>query len=143
MARTSIQYDGVYCFKISGSLVNYMRFYKNGSAIERPMGPLEDSKFTEREFGFILAKELVDMAGFARRGFGIGNADMILNGKYSIQKNKSIHIKVKDALGKNSEYVGTPSEDGNELILVPLILLGNQVKNNRQFKYEFKKFNGK
>jgi hypothetical protein len=106
------------------------------------MGPLEDTKFTTRNFEFILDKELIGMATSKRKSFGIGNADMILRGTYKVQKNKTLHIQVKDSLGKQSEYIGTPSQDGKELVLIPLRILGNDVKGNRQMAYRFKKFSG-
>ena len=104
------------------------------------MGPLEDSKFNTWDFGFILDKSLIEMAGSNKRGFGLGNADMIMSGTCSVQKNKSLIIKVKDAMGINNEYVGIPSEDGLDLVLVPQIMMGKQVPTTRQMHYKFHAF---
>ena len=140
MKRTSLRFDGVYCCKISSTTVDYMRFHKNGLVLERLMGPLEDAKFNTWDFGFILDKSLIEMNGSSRKGFGIGNSDMIMSGTCKVQKNKSVIIQVKDALKINNEYIGIPSEDGMDLVLVPQIMMGKPVPSTRQMHYKFHAF---
>jgi hypothetical protein len=111
--------------------------------MERAMEPVEDSKYTKWDFGFILDKgmeKIMNSPGLDMLMGGGGT--LILSGTYTIDKDKSVRITLSDGFMFDNEYIGTFSKDGLEMIISPKKLMGTPITDNREMKYTFRAFKG-